>query len=90
MHPQGLRELVHVFVRPLSIIFEQSYGLGEVPEDRKRPNVTPVLKKGKKEELRNQRPTGFTLIPGKVIEKNSSGKHFQIHERQEGDQEQSA
>ena len=33
MHPQVLRELAHVIARPLYIIFERSWRLGEVPED---------------------------------------------------------
>lgn len=38
---------------PLSIIFDKSWGTGEVPEDRRKASVTAVLTTGKKEDPRN-------------------------------------
>ncbi|KAJ7422908.1 rna-directed dna polymerase from mobile element jockey-like [Pitangus sulphuratus] len=46
MHTQVLRELVDIIAIPLLIIFERSWKSEEVPEDWKKANVTPVLKKG--------------------------------------------
>ncbi|PKU33787.1 rna-directed dna polymerase from mobile element jockey- hypothetical protein [Limosa lapponica baueri] len=40
---------------------------GEVPEDWRKANVTPVFK-DKKEDLGNYRPVSFTSIPGKVMQ----------------------
>ena len=45
MHPQLLRELAEVIARPLSIIFCKLWGMGEVPEDWRKANVTPIFKK---------------------------------------------
>ncbi|KAK4818526.1 hypothetical protein QYF61_014362 [Mycteria americana] len=45
--------LTDVIARPLTIIFEGSWQLQEVPEDCKKANVTLVFKKGKKEDLGN-------------------------------------
>ncbi|KAK4825973.1 hypothetical protein QYF61_003542 [Mycteria americana] len=57
-----------VIVRPRSIIFECSWQLGEVPEAWRKANVTPVSKKGKKEEPGSYRLVSLTSIPGNVME----------------------
>jgi len=68
MHPRVLRELADVFAEPLSIVFERSYRTGEVPEDWRKANATPLFKKDKKDDPGNYRPTRLTSIPGNVME----------------------
>jgi len=53
MHPRVLRKLADVIAESLSIIFERPWRTGEVPEDWRKANVTPIFKKGKKEDSGN-------------------------------------
>jgi len=63
-----LRELADVIAKPISITFERSWRTGEVPEDGRKATVTPVFKKGKKQDPGNYRPVSLTCILGKVME----------------------
>lgn len=67
-HSRALSKLANVIVKTLSIIFERPWRAGEVLEDQTKSNVTPTYRKGKKEELGNDRLVSFTLILGKVME----------------------
>lgn len=66
LHPQVLRDLAHVIVRPLSSIFERLLQLGEVPEDWEKANAIPIFKKGPKEDPENYRLIILTSVPEKV------------------------
>ncbi|KFQ30312.1 hypothetical protein N332_10395, partial [Mesitornis unicolor] len=68
IHPRVLRELAEVLTKPLSIIYQQSWLTGEVPVDWRFANVTPIYKKGRKEDPGNYRPLSPTSVPGKVME----------------------
>ncbi|PKU36612.1 rna-directed dna polymerase from mobile element jockey-like [Limosa lapponica baueri] len=68
IHLRVLRELAEVLTEPLPIIYQQSWQTGEVPADWHLANVTPIHKKGQKDDLENFSPVSLTLVPGKVME----------------------
>ncbi|PKU39778.1 rna-directed dna polymerase from mobile element hypothetical protein [Limosa lapponica baueri] len=68
IHLRVLRKLADIIARPLSIIFEKSWKLRDIPEDWKKANVTLMYKKDLKEDPENDRPIGLTSIPGEVTE----------------------
>jgi len=68
IHVRVLRELGEELAKPLSIIYQQSWLTGEVPDNWRLANVMPVYKKGWKEDPGNYRPASLTSIPGKIME----------------------
>ncbi|KAK4825502.1 hypothetical protein QYF61_000015 [Mycteria americana] len=62
-HP---RRIPHI--QKYSIIYQQSWLTGEVPADWRLANVTPIFKKGRKEDPGNYRPVSLTSVPGKLME----------------------
>ena len=62
-----LRELAGVIAEPLSAIYQHSWLSGEVPEDWRLANVTPIYKKGHKEDPGNYSSVSLTSVPGKLM-----------------------
>ena len=67
-----------VIAELLSAIYQGSWLSGEVPEDWRLADVTPVYKKGRKEDLGNYRPVSLTSVPGKVTEQIILGEITQL------------
>ena len=64
LHPRVLRELAGVIAEPFLTIYQRSWLSGEVPEDWRLADVTPIYKKGCKEDPGNYRPVSLTSVPG--------------------------
>jgi len=67
IHPRVLRELAEEMAKTLSVIFQQSWLTGEVPYEWRIANVTPIYKKGWKEDLGNYSPVSPTSELGNVM-----------------------
>jgi len=68
MHSWVQRALMGEAAKPLSILFERLWWSGEVPTNWRRGNITPIFKRGKKEDPGSYRPVSLTSVPGKVME----------------------
>ena len=68
IHQRGVRELVEAIAKPLPVIYQCSCSTGEVAEDWKLANLTPIYKKCCKEDQGNYRPVSLTSVPGEVME----------------------
>jgi len=70
IHPRVLKELPDVPTKPLSIIYQQSWLTGEVPDKWRLVNGMPIYKKGQNKDPGNYRHVNLTSVPGKVMEQN--------------------
>ena len=68
IHPHMLKETASSVCFPLSMIFEESLQTGETPDDWRKANVTPIFKKGDRNDPANYRPVSLTSQVCKVLE----------------------
>jgi hypothetical protein len=66
--PRVLKEFEAQLAKPLEILFNKSILTGEIPEDWRKANVTPIFKKGTKGDPGNYRPVSITSVPCKLLE----------------------
>lgn len=89
--PRLLKTFSSSLSYPLAKIFKQSLITGNVPEDWKKANVTPIFKKGGKSNPGNYRPISLTSVPGKIMESilkdqiySFLGENDLLHDSQHG------
>lgn len=67
IHPRVLKEMAEEFVKPLSVIYHQSWLTGEVPADWRLANVISICKKDRKEDPQNYMLVIITSVLEKVM-----------------------
>jgi len=68
IHSRVLSKLAEELAKALSVIHQQSWLTGEVPDDWRIVTVTSIYKKGQKGDPGNYRPLSLTLVQGKIME----------------------
>ena len=63
-----LKETANELSPPLTLIFQASLKQGQLPNDWKHANITPVFKKGARSAPANYRPISLTCICCKILE----------------------
>ncbi|KFP88797.1 hypothetical protein N310_12516, partial [Acanthisitta chloris] len=68
LYPRVLSELADIFSKPYSMIFEKSWQSGEVPENWKKGNIVPIIKKSRKKVPWDYQHISLHFVPGKIME----------------------
>ena len=68
VHPFILKNCAKKLVDPLTIIFAKSLTNGILPSIWKHGQITPLFKKGKRNQPVNYRPVALTSVVGKILE----------------------
>jgi hypothetical protein len=69
IHPLLLRSVAEEVAKPLTLIFVKSFETGDLPHDWRQANITPIYKKGPKNEAGNYRPISLTSVVCKILER---------------------
>ena len=68
IHPEVLKECSQELALPFYIVFRKSLDTGQLPDDWKTAQVTPIFKKGSRTKAGNYRPVSLTCVPCKILE----------------------
>jgi len=94
--PDGVKPLIlknlHMVIAPtLQIIFQKAYDSHRTPDEWRKACITPIYKKGSKEDPANYRPVSLTCVVSKVMEHiivSSMMRHLEgnnlLHDNQHG------
>ena len=74
IHPVILRKLAQQLAKPLSMMFTRSMKSGQVPQDWRLANVTPIFKMGSKKLASHYRPISLTSQVCKTMGKLIKGR----------------
>ena len=66
--PRLLKEMVYQMAPLLTYFFQLSLDQGQLPQDWKSANITPIYKKGNRTDPANYRPISLTSTCSKILE----------------------
>lgn len=69
IHPKLIKETVETITKPVTKIFTKSMECHQLPSQWKLANITPIHKKGSRQEVSNYRPISLTSIICKTMER---------------------
>ena len=69
VHSKVLKDCATVLAPPLVKLFQATLNARLIPAEWKSANVTPIFKKGRKQDPLNYRPVSLTSVPCKVLER---------------------
>eukprot|EP00061_Rhincodon_typus_P018550 g47763.t1 len=81
-HPRLLKAIAEKIVEALVVIFQESLEGGKVPEDWKKANVTPLVKKGMRQKTRNCRLVNLSSVIRKILDsiiKDEFVEYLEVH-----------
>ena len=64
-----VKHVIHLISEPLSLLFNECLSNGIFPTQMKIARVTPIHKKGKRNDVNNYRPISILTIFSKILEK---------------------
>ena len=62
-----LKSCAYQLAKPLSLIYQASFDEGQLPSDWKLANISPIFKKGPKNNPGNYRPVSLTSVLCKIM-----------------------
>jgi len=68
IQPRFLKEIIEEVCHALTIIFRKSLDLGEITDDWRTANVSPIFKKGSRSKVSNYWPVSLTSQVSKIYE----------------------
>jgi Reverse transcriptase (RNA-dependent DNA polymerase)/Endonuclease-reverse transcriptase len=69
-----IKKFKELLIKPITILFNNSYQAGMIPDIWRCANVSPIFKKGKKDDPLNYRPVSLTCILCKMLETIIKGR----------------
>lgn len=82
LHPYVLKELASSLAAPLTILFNKSIQVTQIPDSWKKAHVTPIFKKGSRHSPSNYRPVSLTSVICKLLEslvRDAMVEHMTTH-----------